>query len=186
MNTTAYSSRGRGVYVIETDMKLNLNQPADAILLDLIWRSTGIRLIEGNYEFATPKAVPNAGPWGPDTVVCITAAPVDDYRFVGSTEIAYRRLQLEDVLTEPAEPITLPALPFQTTDLLPTLNALYRLQLTASDVVNISYTAYGPVTVTAAAGSLIYAGAALLDTQSPTPMLLVPNPNLDGFVAVTA
>jgi hypothetical protein len=167
-------------------MKLNLNQSGDQILLDLVYRTTGLFLLRDSVEFNTPAALPEPGPWGPDTIVTITADLIEDDRFQGSRELSYRRLHLDDVITTPDTPITLPALPFQTTDLLPAINQLYRLRLTANDVVNTSYTSYSDsVVLTAAPGSLVYNGAVTLVTQTPTPPLMITMPDLNGFQPAT-
>jgi hypothetical protein len=139
-------------------MKLNLNQPAAQILLDLIWRSNGLWLQQDYMEFGTPVAIGNAASCGPDTLITVTADQIEDNRFEGSQQILYRRLPLDEVLL-PAVSLTVAALPFNLVDLLPAINQAYQLQLTAADIVNTQYADLTqPVVLAAAPESLCYSG----------------------------
>lgn len=139
-------------------MKLDLNQPAAQILLDLIWRSNGIWLQQDYMEFDTPVAIGNAASCGPDTLITITADQIEDNRFQGSQQILYRRLPLNEVLT-PAVSLTVATLPFNIVDLLPAINQAYQLQLSAADVLNTQYADLTqPVVLAAAPESPCYSG----------------------------
>jgi len=163
-------------------MKLDLNQPAEQIVLDQVFRTNGIQLSQDTIDFGTPSALPNAGPWGPDTMVEITAVPDIDCAFTGSVTLQYCRLPLSQAIWDQPTALMLPAVPFQTQDLIPAINAAFGLQLQARDLVNVTYTDYSqPVILNASGASLIYTGSVVLNTQNPVNPELVPSTSLDGF-----
>lgn len=163
-------------------MSLDLNKSATQIIIDLIWRSNGIWFEYDTLDFGVPVAIDSPPPWAANTVVEITDNLMESELFTGSTKIAYRRLPLSELVPYSTDPIVLPPLPFQTTDLLAAINAAYQIQLQPSDVVNETYrNLAGPLTIAAAPTALCYIGSFTPNFTGPNLEAVVTNPTLDGF-----
>jgi hypothetical protein len=163
-------------------MSLDLNKPATQIIIDLIWRSNGISFEYDTLDFGVPKAIDNPPPWAANTVVEITDNLMESELYTGSTKIAYRRLPLSELVPTSTDPIVLPTLPFQTTDLLAAINAAYQIQLQPSDVVNVTYQSLsGPITIAAADTALCYIGSLAPNFVGPELDVVLTNPDLSGF-----
>jgi hypothetical protein len=163
-------------------MRIHLNKTAYEIMQDLIFESAGIDLQHQYFDFETPRALSVVRDWGPNTVVKMVAVQMEDDQIRGEVEILYRRLNVADLPPRNDTPLSQSTFPFTTVDLLPQINALFRTQMQASDIVSTSYADLtAPVVLTMAPGSLIYIGDVTLSVENPNAPQLILNPDLDGF-----
>lgn len=163
-------------------MRIHLNKTAYEIMQDLIFESVGMDLQHQYFDFETPRALSVVRDWGPNTVVKMVAVQMEDDQIRGEVEILYRRLDVSFLPRTSDVPLSQSTFPFTTVDLLPQINALFRTQMQASDIVSTSYADLtAPVVLTMAPGSLIYIGDVTLSVENPNAPQLITNPDLDGF-----
>lgn len=170
-------------------MRQNFNKPANEILLDLIYASCGILFRNWHLEFAQPHPL-SAAPdwdweWRPNTYVKVCVDEVESDHFEGSTVIVYRRVPVGELPEYNNSQMTLDIAPFHTVDLLPQINAKYRTQLTAADVINDQFTDPNkPVVLRMAPDSLCFIGQRVLPFVFTIDMpFLSDSLDLDGFSA---
>lgn len=139
----------------------------DQILID----NAGIGLTEDLVVFGTPTVV-GSGDRNTSLLVTASALATSSKHWTGDVTVTYNRLNLNVVKNGGADHDFPVGSATRVVDLLPQINAQYGINLSASDVVDAALPAFQdpnvggevlPVTVTAAAGSLVWIGALTLN-----------------------
>lgn len=156
----------------------NLNRPAVEILIDLIYQWNQYSLNKDHVKFGLPMALDQRPDDSTDenTYIPVVIDPTYDDRFEKSTGFLYRRLPFSDAGIATVHADVVP--PFSAQQLVDRINAETGLQLTASDLQDITYTtATGFVTLKAGANSLVWQGSHAIQLQNN----FVPVYQLEGF-----
>lgn len=124
-------------------MACDFERPEIEILCDLIYHSTGYRLSPSRVVFQDPQVLDPRLDVEDDVNTYIPARvdPKFDSRLVpGKTGFLYTRLPIGAVIVDDMVPITPPEFPFTTLDILDQINDQLKLNLTADDIENKTYT----------------------------------------------